>query len=140
MRHHCRLALLICLILDKLAAAMPKLLLARQFCDSNSWICPALGGLWGVLEGVSQYLYLLPSSQDSGVQAPPIPDDGQLYLGDQESGNREKPSRIPSMEPAIEINVFGPSDRQQCDMSSGSEFVSVSRPLPEKVVFCREVP
>ena len=136
MKHHCRLALFICLISDKLAAATPKLLLARQSCDSDSWICPDWGGLWGVLEEVSQYL--LPSSEDSGAQAPPIPDDGQVYPGDQEGGNREEPSRIPSVEPAIEINVLGPSDRQQCDVSSGSEFVSVSHPLPQEVVFYRK--
>lgn len=126
MRHPFSLALLTCLILDKSAAAIPNLLLARQSCDSESWICPDWGGLWGVLEGVSQYL-LPPSSQDnSGAQGLPIPDDGQVYPGDRESGNREEPSKMPSTEPAIEFNVFSPSDRKQCDVSSGSGTDSVS--------------
>lgn len=107
---------------------MPKILLLRQTCDSDSWICPDWGGLWGVLEGVSQYL--LPSSQDSGNhQAPPIPDDGQVYPGDQGSENQEETNRTPSIEPAIEINVLGPSDQQQCEGVSGPEFVSVSHIL-----------
>lgn len=136
MRHPCRLALLICLIFDKLAAATPKILLARQSCDSDSWICPAWDGLWGVLEGVSQYI--LPSPQDSGAQTPPTTDDGQIYRGDPESGNREQPSRTPSLDPAIEINVWGSLDRQPCDVSSGSEFVSVSHTYPPKMTFRRE--
>lgn len=139
MRHPCRLALIICLISDRSAAAfpaMPKLLLARQSCDSDSWICPDWGGLWGVLEGVSQYI--LPLPQDSGAQAPPTSDDGQVYPKDQESGNRVQPSRVPSMEPAIEIDVLSPS-RQQCDAWSGSEFVPVSHTYPQPVVFFREI-
>lgn len=136
MRHHCRLALLICLVFDKLAAAIPKLLIARQSCDSDSWICPDWDGLWGILEGVSQYI--LPSPQDSDAQTPPTTDDGQIYRGDPESGNRKQPSRTPTLEPAIEINVWGSPDRQQCDVSSGSEFVSVSHIYPPKMAFRRE--
>lgn len=137
--HHGRLALLICLISDrKFAASMPNMLLVRQSCDSDSWICPDWDGLWGVLEGVSQYL--LPSSQGRGDQAPTIPDVGQVYPEDQQSGNRKETNRTPSIEPAIEINVLGASDQQQqCEGLSGSEFVSVSHTLlPKKrIIFTR---
>lgn len=126
MRHPFSLALLTCLIGDILSAAMPNLLLARQSCDSESWVCPDWGWLWGVFEGVSPYL--LPSSpQDSsGGQLPPSPDDGQAYPGNRESENQEEPRKIPSTEPAIEIDVLSPSDRKQCDALSGSGTVLVS--------------
>lgn len=108
------------------------MLLVRQSCDSDSWICPDWDGLWGVFEGVSQYL--LPSSQYSGNQASPAPDDdGQVYAGEQESENQKETNQTPSIEPAIEINVLGSSDQQQCEGFSGSEFVSVSHTLlPQK--------
>lgn len=126
MRHPSRLALLTCLMPNKLAAAMPNLLLARQSCDSESWICPDWGGLWSVLEGDSQYLLPSSSQDNSGAQGPPISSDGQVYPGDRESGDREEPSKIPSTEPAIEVNVLSPSYRQSCDVSTESGVVSVS--------------
>lgn len=126
MRHPFSLALLTCLMSEMLAAAMPSLLLARQSCDSDSWICPDWGGLWGVLEGVSRYLLPSSSQDNSGAQGPPTPDDGEMYPGDRESENREEPSKIPSTEPAIEIDILSPSKSKQCDVSSGSVTVSVS--------------
>lgn len=131
MRHHFRLALLTCLTPDKLAAALPNLLLARQSCDSESWICPDWGELGGVLEGVSQYLPPSSSQENSGAQGPPTSGVDQVYPGDRESGNPEEPSKILSTEPAIDINVLSPSYRQSCDVSTESGVISVSQFIQE---------